>query len=70
MIDTLLYRSFGKPFLIDFFQLLIGLTHTEGSGHLTSILLDQEDILIKTYGNLYYKLVSTTGEIPSKIFVT
>jgi hypothetical protein len=37
MIDTLLYRSFGKPFLIDFFQLLIGLTHTEGSGNLTSV---------------------------------
>jgi hypothetical protein len=37
MIDTLLYRSFEKPFLIDFFQLLIGLTHTEGSGNLTSV---------------------------------
>jgi hypothetical protein len=37
MIDTLLYQAFGKPYLIEFIRLLIGLDHVEGSGSLTSV---------------------------------
>ena len=37
MIDTLLYQAFGKPFLIKFFKLLIGINQAEGSGSLTSV---------------------------------
>lgn len=37
MIDTLLYQTFGKPYLIELIRLLIGLTQSEGSGNLTSV---------------------------------
>jgi hypothetical protein len=37
MIDTLLYQTFGKPFLIELIRLLIGISQTPGSGNLTSV---------------------------------
>jgi potassium channel subfamily T protein 1 len=37
MIDTLLYQAYGKPFLIEFFRLLIGISQIDGSGNLTSV---------------------------------
>ncbi len=39
MIDTLLYQAFGKPYLIEFMRLLIGIDHFEGSGSLTSVCI-------------------------------
>lgn len=37
MIDTLLYQTFGKPYLIELIRLLIGISQTSGSGNLTSV---------------------------------
>lgn len=37
MIDTLLYQTFGKPYLIELIRLLIGISQTPGSGNLTSV---------------------------------
>jgi hypothetical protein len=37
MIDTLLYQAFGKPYLIDFVRLLIGVGKNEKSGNLISV---------------------------------
>ncbi len=39
MIDTLLYQTFGKPYLIELIRLLIGLSQSPGSGNLTSVSL-------------------------------
>lgn len=39
MIDTLLYQTYGKPYLIELIRLLIGLTQSAGSGNLTSVRL-------------------------------
>jgi potassium channel subfamily T protein 1 len=38
MIDTLLYQTFGKPYLIELIRLLIGVSHQNGSGNLTSVI--------------------------------
>ena len=37
MMDTLLYQTFGKPYLIELIRLLIGISQTPGSGNLTSV---------------------------------
>lgn len=37
MIDTLLYQTFGKPYLIELIRLLIGISQSAGSGNLTSV---------------------------------
>jgi potassium channel subfamily T protein 1 len=37
MIDTLLYQTFGKPYLIELIRLLIGISQTPGSGNITSV---------------------------------
>jgi hypothetical protein len=37
MIDSLLYQTFGKPYLIELIRLLIGISQTQGSGNLTSV---------------------------------
>jgi potassium channel subfamily T protein 1 len=39
MVDSMLYQSFGKPFLIEFIRLFIGVDHIEGSGSLTSVCI-------------------------------
>lgn len=70
MIDTLLYQAFGKPYLIEFIRQLIGISQTEGSGNLSSIPLTEEDMWLKTYGNLYKKLAHTTFEIPIGLYRT
>lgn len=70
MIDTLLYQTFGKPYLIELMRLLIGISQTAGSGNLTSIPLTSDDMWIKTYGNLYKKLITTSGEIPIGLYRT
>ena len=37
MIDTLLYQTFGKTYLIELIRLLIGVSHQSVSGNLTSV---------------------------------
>ena len=39
MIDKMLYQAFGKPYLIEFFRLLIGISEnqSDGCGSLTSV---------------------------------
>ena len=37
MIDTLLYQTFGKPYLIELVRLLIGIGQSPGSGNLSSV---------------------------------
>ena len=37
MIDTLLYQTFVKDYMIDLIGLAIGLKQTMGSGYLTSV---------------------------------
>ena len=39
MIDTLLYQTFVKDYMIDFMGLAIGLKQTMGSGYVTSVSL-------------------------------
>ena len=68
MLDTLLYQTYGKPYLIELMRLLIGLSQTPGSANITSLPLTISDMWIKTYGNLYRKLVTTTGEIPIGLY--
>ncbi|CAF1054179.1 unnamed protein product, partial [Brachionus calyciflorus] len=70
MIDTLLYQTFGKPYLIELLRLLIGISQIPGSGNLTSIPLTEDDMWLRTYGNLYRKLITTTGEIPIGLYRT
>jgi len=68
MLDTLLYQTYGKPYLIELIRLLIGISQTPGSANITSLPLTLSDMWIKTYGNLYRKLVTTTGEIPIGLY--
>ncbi|XP_028410952.1 potassium channel subfamily T member 1-like isoform X2 [Dendronephthya gigantea] len=64
MIDTLLYQTFVKDYMIDLISLAIGLKQTMGSGYLTSIKLTEDHMWLGNYGCLYQRLCSTTGEIP------
>lgn len=94
MIDTLLYQTFGKPYLIELIRLLIGISQTPGSGNITSVSpysdlansknhrniqlktilfqipLTMDDMWLSSYGNLYRKLITTTGEIPIGLYRT
>ena len=38
MMDTLLYQAYGKPYLIKFIKLLLGLKQIEGSGNLNAVI--------------------------------
>jgi potassium channel subfamily T protein 1 len=40
MLDTLLYQSFVKNYLINFVRLMLGLDQAEGSGHLSCVIYD------------------------------
>ncbi|XP_046845031.1 potassium channel subfamily T member 2-like isoform X2 [Xenia sp. Carnegie-2017] len=64
MVDTLLYQTFFKDYMIDLICLAIGLKQTSGSGYLTSIKLTDDHMWLGNYGCLYQRLCSTTGEIP------
>ncbi|XP_030062239.1 potassium channel subfamily T member 2 isoform X1 [Microcaecilia unicolor] len=70
MLDTLLYQSFVKEYMISITRLLLGLDTTPGSGFLCSMKITDEDLWIRTYGRLYQKLCSTTGDIPIGIYKT
>ncbi|KAJ8011227.1 hypothetical protein DPEC_G00055970 [Dallia pectoralis] len=70
MLDTLLYQSFVKDYMISIIRLLLGLDTTPGSGFLCCIQISEDDLLIQTYGRLYEKLSSTVGDIPVGIYRT
>uniref|UniRef100_A0A663EJ51 Potassium sodium-activated channel subfamily T member 2 n=1 Tax=Aquila chrysaetos chrysaetos TaxID=223781 RepID=A0A663EJ51_AQUCH len=70
MLDTLLYQSFVKDYMISITRLLLGLDTTPGSGFLCSMKITEEDLWIRTYARLYQKLCSSTGDIPIGIYRT
>ncbi|KAL4216992.1 potassium channel [Mactra antiquata] len=71
MLDTLLYQTFVKGYLITFVRLLLGIDAEENSGHLSSIRMKRTTLArYKTYGELYQALCTTTGEIPIALYRT
>ncbi|KAJ3603560.1 hypothetical protein NHX12_028305, partial [Muraenolepis orangiensis] len=70
MLDTLLYQSFVKDYMIPIARLLLGLDTTPGSGYLCVMKVTEEDLWIRTYGRLFQKLCSSSSEIPIGIYRT
>ncbi|XP_030623782.1 potassium channel subfamily T member 2 [Chanos chanos] len=70
MLDTLLYQSFVKDYMIPIARLLLGLDTTPGSGYLCAMHVCEADLWIRTYGRLFQKLCSSTSEIPIGIYRT
>ncbi|XP_058887798.1 potassium channel subfamily T member 2 [Acipenser ruthenus] len=70
MLDTLLYQSFVKDYMISITRLLLGLDTTPGSGFLCAMKITEDDLWIRTYGRLYQKLCSSTGDIPIGVYRT
>ncbi|XP_069025547.1 potassium channel subfamily T member 2-like isoform X2 [Embiotoca jacksoni] len=70
MLDTLLYQSFVKDYMILIARLLLGLDTTPGSGYLCAMKVKEEDLWISTYGRLFQKLCSSSAEIPIGIYRT
>ncbi|XP_067376342.1 potassium channel subfamily T member 1 isoform X3 [Channa argus] len=70
MLDTLLYQSFVKDYMIAIARLLLGLDTTPGSGYLCVMKVTEEDLWIRTYGRLFQKLCSSSSEIPIGIYRT
>ncbi|XP_051787720.1 potassium channel subfamily T member 1 isoform X3 [Erpetoichthys calabaricus] len=70
MLDTLLYQSFVKDFMIPIARLLLGLDTTPGSGYLCAMKITEDDLWIRTYGRLFQKLCSSSAEIPIGIYRT
>ncbi|XP_063049657.1 potassium channel subfamily T member 1 [Engraulis encrasicolus] len=70
MLDTLLYQSFVKDYMITIARLLLGLDTTPGSGYLCVMKVTEEDLWIRTYGRLFQKLCSSSAEIPIGIYRT
>ncbi|XP_012929254.1 potassium channel subfamily T member 1 isoform X3 [Heterocephalus glaber] len=68
MLDTLLYQSFVKDYMITITRLLLGLDTTPGSGYLCAV--SEDDLWIRTYGRLFQKLCSSSAEIPIGIYRT
>ncbi|XP_063000863.1 potassium channel subfamily T member 1 isoform X2 [Elgaria multicarinata webbii] len=70
MLDTLLYQSFVKDYMITITRLLLGLDTTPGSGYLCAMKITENDLWIRTYGRLFQKLCSSSAEIPIGIYRT
>uniref|UniRef100_A0A8C5PK90 Potassium sodium-activated channel subfamily T member 1 n=1 Tax=Leptobrachium leishanense TaxID=445787 RepID=A0A8C5PK90_9ANUR len=70
MLDTLLYQSFVKDYMITITRLLLGLDTTPGSGYLCAMKITDDDLWIRTYGRLFQKLCSSSAEIPIGIYRT
>ncbi|KAM6931318.1 potassium channel subfamily T member 1 [Xenentodon cancila] len=70
MLDTLLYQSFVKDYVIAIMRLLLGLDTTPGSGYLCVMKITEEDLWIRTYGRLFQKFCSSSAEIPIGIYRT
>ncbi|XP_075415008.1 potassium channel subfamily T member 1 isoform X2 [Tenrec ecaudatus] len=70
MLDTLLYQSFVKDYMITITRLLLGLDTTPGSGYLCAMKISEDDLWIRTYGRLFQKLCSSSAEVPIGIYRT
>ncbi|XP_067333293.1 potassium channel subfamily T member 2 isoform X2 [Channa argus] len=70
MLDTLLYQSFVKDYMISITRLLLGLDSMPGSGFLCAMKITEDDLWIRTYGRLYQKLCSSSGDIPIGMYRT
>ncbi|KAM4878127.1 potassium channel subfamily T member 1 isoform 6-T6 [Thomomys bottae] len=70
MLDTLLYQSFVKDYMITITRLLLGLDTTPGSGYLCAMKITEDDLWIRTYGRLFQKLCSSSAEIPIGVYRT
>nr|XP_036863537.1 potassium channel subfamily T member 1 isoform X2 [Manis javanica] len=70
MLDTLLYQSFVKDYMISITRLLLGLDTTPGSGYLCAMKVTEGDLWIRTYGRLFQKLCSSSAEVPIGIYRT
>uniref|UniRef100_A0A803T6Y2 RCK N-terminal domain-containing protein n=1 Tax=Anolis carolinensis TaxID=28377 RepID=A0A803T6Y2_ANOCA len=70
MLDTLLYQSFVKDYMITITRLLLGLDTTPGSGYLCAMKITEDDLWIRSYGRLFQKLCSSSAEIPIGIYRT
>ncbi|KAG8542771.1 hypothetical protein GDO81_026141 [Engystomops pustulosus] len=70
MLDTLLYQSFVKDYMITITRLLLGLDTTPGSGYLCAMKITEDDLWIRTYGRLFQKYCSSSAEIPIGIYRT
>ncbi|XP_069915388.1 potassium channel subfamily T member 1 isoform X5 [Oryctolagus cuniculus] len=70
MLDTLLYQSFVKDYMITITRLLLGLDTTPGSGYLCAMKISEADLWIRTYGRLFQKLCSSSAEVPIGIYRT
>ncbi|BFZ24172.1 hypothetical protein BsWGS_27211 [Bradybaena similaris] len=71
MLDTLLYQTFTKGYLISFVRLLLGIDSEQGSGHLSSIRVRRSTIRrFPEYKDLYSSLCLSTGEVPFAIYRT
>ncbi|XP_006863748.1 PREDICTED: potassium channel subfamily T member 1 [Chrysochloris asiatica] len=70
MLDTLLYQSFVKDYMITITRLLLGLDTTPGSGYLCAMKISEDDLWIRTYGRLFQKLSSSSAEVPIGIYRT
>ncbi|KAM7387183.1 hypothetical protein PAMA_009682 [Pampus argenteus] len=65
-----LEKSFVKDYMISITRLLLGLDSMPGSGFLCAMRITEDDLWIRTYGRLYQKLCSSTGDIPIGIYRT
>ncbi|XP_076465055.1 potassium channel subfamily T member 2-like [Babylonia areolata] len=71
MLDTLLYQTFVKGYLITFVRLLLGIDAEEGSGHLSSIRVTKGMTKqYPTFGHMYKMLCHSSGEIPFALYHT
>ncbi|XP_058861402.1 potassium channel subfamily T member 1-like isoform X2 [Acipenser ruthenus] len=70
MLDTLLYQSFVKDYMIPIARLLLGLDTTPGSGYLCAMKITEDDLWIRTYGRLFQKLCSSSAEIAIGMYRT
>ncbi|XP_065124179.1 potassium channel subfamily T member 2 [Paramisgurnus dabryanus] len=70
MLDTLLYQSFVKDYMITITRLLLGLETTPRSGFLCAMKITEADLCMQTYGRLYQTLCSTVGHVPIGIYRT
>ncbi|XP_063791921.1 potassium channel subfamily T member 1 isoform X2 [Pseudophryne corroboree] len=70
MLDTLLYQSFVKDYMITITRLLLGLDTTPGSGYLCAMKITEDELWIRSYGRLFQKLCSSSAEIPIGIYRT
>jgi potassium channel subfamily T member 1 len=70
MLDTLLYQTFLKNYLISFVRLLLRIDQADDSGYLGCREMKGIEVWIKTYGRLYQFLASAEYEIPIAIYRT